>query len=172
MESIYHNECVHLKFIKEKMPELELLLHYGRQLPTQDIIELINKAIDDKAKQEGKDIKISTQKGSGHKIDLLTSYRSPPTNQWIEPPVYEYPAISHCNMDTVDAKMTPDLDKIVTKSKRKYKKRVMKGEKLHGRRAQDINNIITKGKSAAEKRSNLDLKGKGPNKKRSKSFKN
>ena len=63
MVSISHTECVHLKFIKEKMPELELLLHFARQLPTQDIIELINTAIVEKAKIEGKNLTINNQKG-------------------------------------------------------------------------------------------------------------
>ncbi len=171
MESIFHNECVHLKFIKEKMPELELLLHCSRQLQTQDIMELINKTIGEKAKLEGKDTKISLQKGTGNKIELLTSYRSPAANQWIDSPVYEYPGISNCKMDTVDAKVTPELEKIVTKPKRKYKKREKKGENVHGKRADETTNIISKGKSAADKTSNLASKRKWTKKPTSSSIK-
>ena len=171
MESISHSECVHLKFIKEKMPEVQLLLHYARQLPTKDIIDLINTAIQEKTKLEGKNSTINNQKGTGDKIRLLTSYRPPAGNQWLDSPLYDYPEISQCNMGSVDAKASAELDKVVIKAKRKYKKREKKGEKVDCNRAEHISNMITKGKLAAEKTSNLALKRKGTNKPTSSSIK-
>ena len=66
-------------------------------------------------------------------------------------------------MGTLDAKASPELDKVVIKAKRKYKKREKKGEKVDCNRAEVIINIIPKRKLAADKISNLALKRKGTN---------